>query len=244
MKLIRGISQPSQLAWGITREVGASLLAYELYPLAILGNSLPALPVLWTKTESHRRPILLIHGIFHNKSAFFYLKQKLALKGWHHFRELDLLTSVYGIARLAEKVKSEVERLREEYETDQIDIVAHSMGGIVARYYLQKLGGDGVVRNLITLGTPHRGTDWSKYSILPHIRDLHPKSKLLQDLNELPPPAKTRVVSVAGKLDLMLLPRNTAQWPGVRCIELEQMGHAGLLFSKRVAQIITSHFDD
>lgn len=129
MKLIRELTNPGQLAWGITREVGASILAYELYPLAVLGNSLPALPVLWTKTESHRRPILLIHGIFHNKSAFFYLKQKLALKGWHHFRELDLLTSVYGISRLAERVKTEVERLREEYETDQIDIVAHSMGG-------------------------------------------------------------------------------------------------------------------
>ncbi len=244
MKLIRELTNPGQLAWGITREVGASILAYELYPLAVLGNSLPALPVLWTKTESHRRPILLIHGIFHNKSAFFYLKQKLALKGWHHFRELDLLTSVYGISRLAERVKTEVERLREEYETDQIDIVAHSMGGIVARYYLQKLGGDGVAKNLITLGTPHQGTDWSKYSVLPHLRDLHPKSPLLKELNELPPPAKTRVVSVAGKLDVMLLPRQTPQWPGVRFIELENMGHAGLLFSKRVAQIITSHFDD
>lgn len=244
MKLIQELTQPGQLAWGITREVGASLLAYELYPLAILGNSLPALPIFWTKTQTHRRPILFVHGIFHNKSAFFFLKQKLASRGWHHFREVNLLTSVHGIARLAERIKVEVERLREEYESDQIDVVAHSMGGIVTRYYLQKLGGDGSVKNLITLGTPHLGTHWSKYSLISHIRDLRPDSPLLQDLNSLPPPAKTRVVSVAGSFDVMMVPKSTACWPGVRYIELKQMGHAGLLFSNRVAQIITSHFDE
>jgi pimeloyl-ACP methyl ester carboxylesterase len=244
MKLIRELTKPGHLAWGVTREVGASLLAYELYPLAILGNSLPALPIFWTKTQSHRRPILFVHGIFHNKSAFFFLKQKLASKGWHHFREVNLLTSVHGISRLAERIRIEADRLREEYETDQIDLVAHSMGGIVSRYYIQKLGGDGVVKNLITLGTPHLGTTWSKYSLLPHIRDLHPKSTLLQELNALPPPKKTRAVSVAGSFDIMMVPQATAQWPGVRYIELKRMGHAGLLFSNRVAQIITSHFDD
>ncbi|NBX92578.1 MAG: alpha/beta fold hydrolase [Proteobacteria bacterium] len=244
MTLIRALTKPGELAWNITREVGASVLAYELYPLAILGNSLPALPIFWTKSQSHRRPILFIHGIFHNKSAFFYLKQKLAAKGWHHFREMDLLTSVYTIPRLAERVRCEVDKLREEYQTDQIDIVAHSMGGIIARYYLQKLNGDGVAKNLITLGTPHQGTQWSKYSLLPHIRELQPASNLLKELNGLEPPQKTRAVSVSGTLDIMMSPATAPQWSGVRHIELKNVGHAGLLFSKRVFQIVACHLDD
>jgi len=243
MKLIQELSKPARLALGVTREAGASLLASELYPLAILGNSLPALPVFWTKTQSHKRPILLIHGIFHNKSAFFYLKQKLALRGWHHFREVNLLTSVYGIESLARKVKVEVERLREEYETDQVDMVAHSLGGLIARYYLQKLEGDGRVKNLVTLGTPHLGTKWSKFSFLSHMKDLQPKSPQVEELNRFPPPLHTRVVAVSGKLDFFMSPKETCRWPGVRSIELDQLGHAGLLFSKRVTQIITSHFD-
>lgn len=244
MNFIRALTKPGALTWGMTREVGASVLAYELYPLAILGNSLPALPIFWTKTESHRRPILFVHGIFHNKSAFFYLKQKLASKGWHHFREMDLLTSLYGIPKLAERVQKEVEKLKEEYQTDQIDIVAHSMGGIIARYYLQKLGGDGIAKNLVTLGTPHQGTHWSKYSLLRHIRELHPSSQLLNELNTLPLPQKTRVVSVSGNLDVMMVPRSTPEWEGVRHIQLQNVGHAGLLFSKRVFQIVASHLDD
>jgi len=35
--------------------------------------------------------------------------------------------------------------------------VAHSMGGLVARYYVDVLGGHDVTRKVITLGTPHRG---------------------------------------------------------------------------------------
>lgn len=38
-----------------------------------------------------------------------------------------------------------------------LTIVAHSMGGLVSRYFIERLGGDRVVRNLVTVGTPHAG---------------------------------------------------------------------------------------
>src|SRR5690606_41822734 len=37
-------------------------------------------------------------------------------------------------------------------------LIAHSMGGLVARYYLEVLGGWDSCRALITFGTPHRGS--------------------------------------------------------------------------------------
>lgn len=228
----------------VSREIGASLLAYQLYPFGALGNSLPALPILWTQTQSHRRPILFIHGILHNKSAFFPLKQRLASRGWHHFREINLLTSLHSVEKLAKRVEKEVDKIREEYETDQIDIVAHSMGGIVTRYYLHCLGGENKIKNCITLGTPHQGSDWSSLSPLSHHRELHPKSKLMKTLNSAPALQRTRAVSVFGSLDILMRPKNTAFWEGARTIELEGVGHAGLLYSKKVAQIITSHLDE
>lgn len=38
-----------------------------------------------------------------------------------------------------------------------ITIVAHSMGGLISRHYIEELGGNRVVRNLVTVGTPHDG---------------------------------------------------------------------------------------
>jgi pimeloyl-ACP methyl ester carboxylesterase len=50
------------------------------------------------------------------------------------------------------------ERIDAEFGGETVDIIAHSFGGLVARYYIQKLGGENRVRQLITMGTPHRGS--------------------------------------------------------------------------------------
>lgn len=57
----------------------------------------------------------------------------------------------------ANKLKDCVEKIRQKTDK-KIDLVAHSMGGVVARLYIQQLGGDRHIHNLITLGTPHRGS--------------------------------------------------------------------------------------
>lgn len=57
-------------------------------------------------------------------------------------------------------LKRAIERKWSDSLTDAsrpITIVAHSMGGIISRHYIEQLGGDRVVRNLVTVGTPHAG---------------------------------------------------------------------------------------
>lgn len=42
----------------------------------------------------------------------------------------------------------------------QLDVVAHSMGGLVSRWLIEQLGGDAVVSRLVMLGTPNAGSPW------------------------------------------------------------------------------------
>jgi pimeloyl-ACP methyl ester carboxylesterase len=49
-------------------------------------------------------------------------------------------------------------RLDQELPGRTVDIVAHSFGGLIARYFIQNLGGENTVQQLITMGTPHRGS--------------------------------------------------------------------------------------
>lgn len=244
-------------SWSLVREAAASFLTYELYPLGIGGTSLPAIGPLVgplvrplvgigrPPTDS-KVPILFIHGLLHNGSAFAWLKQQLGLRGWRHFREMNLSTAFHSIPAMAEQTAQAVARMQRKYNTRQIDIVAHSMGGLVARYYLQMLGGDqeGSVRWLVTLGTPHRGTRLSNYAFLSHLRELGPTSQTIRSLHECPIPAKTKVLSISGNLDVMMWPRDCARWEGVRHIHLNGVGHAGLLFSRRVIQILLAHLSD
>lgn len=39
-------------------------------------------------------------------------------------------------------------------------IAAHSMGGLVARWFIEREGGNEIVQHLVTLGTPHAGSPW------------------------------------------------------------------------------------
>ncbi len=233
-----------ELGFDVTRETLASVLIYELYPLGVLGRSVPSIPSLFIKNKKPELPILFIHGIFHNRSAFTWMKQKLAVKGFHSFKEIDLVTSIHPVPILAEQVAASVNQLLKQYSVPEINIVAHSMGGLVARYYIQKLGGDRFIKNLITLGTPHQGAKLSRYSLLPHLRDLKPDSQLFQELSALPPPQNTRVCAISGELDVIVRAKEDPWWSGVRHIHLKRVGHAGLLFSKRVTEIIANHLEE
>ena len=58
----------------------------------------------------------------------------------------------------------EVERIVEETGFERIHIIGHSLGGLIARYYVTRLGGDARVHTLITLGTPHEGS-YAAYAV-------------------------------------------------------------------------------
>lgn len=69
-----------------------------------------------------------------------------------------------------------------------IDIVGFSMGGLVGRWYVQRLGGAGRVRRLIAISVPNNGTmaAWllpTRLLRLPGVREMRPGSALLEELN-------------------------------------------------------------
>lgn len=240
-RVVKTATRTAKGVWAVTCEAGASVLTYELYPLGVVPTPLPYLPKITNAPLPERPPVLFIHGVFHNQATFAWLKQRLAWAGWRNFRELNLFSSLRSIPSNAQRIKETVQSLKKSLGVNQVDIVAHSMGGILARYYVQCLGGDGNVRQLITLATPHQGTQWSRYSLLPHLRELSPESQLLKKLNNIAPPTQTQGVCISGDLDFLLWPRGSEEWPGVRNIRLKGVGHAGLLFSRRVSQILLSH---
>ncbi|MEV0409589.1 hypothetical protein AB0I68_01965 [Streptomyces sp. NPDC050448] len=71
------------------------------------------------------------------------------------------LSCRYNAERLKGRIDLELERWRAsapERREARVVFLCHSMGGLVARHYAERLGGHEVTRRLITLGTPHRGS--------------------------------------------------------------------------------------
>ncbi|MER6779733.1 MULTISPECIES: hypothetical protein [unclassified Streptomyces] len=71
------------------------------------------------------------------------------------------LSCRYNAGRLKDRMGLELERWRAsapERREARVVFLCHGMGGLVARHYVERLGGDGITRRVITLGTPHRGS--------------------------------------------------------------------------------------
>lgn len=108
-------------------------------------------------------------------------------------------------------------------------IVAHSMGGIIARHAVQALGVNSA--GVVTMGTPHRGTPtaWLGLLLGPLSRaplDLMPLARTVRRLNRLPWPDEVPLLSITGGADL-LTPRPFGKLP-LRGPQIETRHHRGL----------------
>ena len=185
------------------------------------------------RSPAAARVTFLLHGYFAPPSVLLPLRRSLAGKV-----EGEVVIFGYGgpmdVAHQARRFGRFIERAS---PTGRIDLVGHSFGGLVARYWAQELGGARRVDRLVTLATPHHGT--SSAHLLPAARELRPGSPLLRRLEGS---ASTlhgvRLTTVAAGGDLMVLPPHRALLAGSDTHQLEDVGHNGLLFSPRVFRIV------
>jgi pimeloyl-ACP methyl ester carboxylesterase len=191
--------------------------------------------------DAARPPVLLIHGYLATRGSLHLLEQRLAERGLIVMSYPlgpvnlgDIRDSAGLIARKVESIVAQTGILR-------VDIVGHSMGGLVALDYLKRLGGRHRVRRLVLLGTPAQGT-WSALLGLVTAPlgmaslQLLPGSQFLRELAERPLPPGAEVVSIGAGRD-WLAPVSTTMLDGVRNITLPT-GHSGLLVDGEVADVV------
>jgi hypothetical protein len=187
------------------------------------------------------RPIIVIHGYAMNRANFVPLAFRLARVGLGPIYGFEYWT-LGRVAAGARQLAWFVEQVQAATGAPQVDIIGHSMGGVVGRYFVQLLGGDGAVANLVTLGTPHCGCDVGDLGVGHPARELVVGSTLLQRLAVAPPPRDTRVTMIFSHADHLVPARTqeTLQIPRSERIVYDDLGHVALLGSRRVARDIIS----
>ena len=174
-------------------------------------------------------PVVLVHGIGHNPSAWINLAERLDAAGFVdvHTVRYGLGADVPAIAALLDRTVSAV--LRSSGES-RVHVVAHSLGGVAARYWHDVLGGRHRADAVVTLGAPHGGTPWAHLGVmLRNARAIAPGSSMLVEHDHYP-----RWTTIGGSLDLVV-PASHAHLRTSRRIDLVGVGHAGLLTSPVVA---------
>ena len=194
-------------------------------------------------------PILLVHGIVDNHSIFTVMERALRRRGFRTLSVYDYGLLTRDIPRAAELLGAEIEKLAANTGYERVHVIGHSLGGLIARYYVQRLGGDDFVHTLVTLGTPHQGTQLAHaMPLLPLIRQLTPQSPVIRELAEPATGCRTRFVAFHSYIDHVVGPSRNAMvlHPDLnaRNIAVRGVGHLSMPHNGRIAFDIASALRD
>jgi len=222
--------------WLLIQETGCLLLTLLLRPF---GWAQPKLPEAGTDA---RPPIILLHGLFQNRSCLFWLQYRLRAAGYQHI--ISINTPPWrDLETLTESLAKKVDELRITLKVEKVILIGHSMGGIIARNYVQNRGGAAYVHGMITLGSPHHGSKLAPFALSPMGKNLLPSSAFLRQFNSVVWPKETQAVSIYTRYDNIVLPAESGKMEGAQQIELDGMGHTALLFHPRSLQAVLGALD-
>ncbi|MFC7913181.1 esterase/lipase family protein [Streptomyces sp. NPDC057386] len=195
-----------------------------------------------------RPPVVLLHGFIDNRSVFVLLRRSLAQHGRQRVESLNYSPLTCDIRAAADLLGRHIEEICERTGSEQVDVVGHSLGGLIARYYVQRLGGDQRVRTLVTLGTPHSGTRVARLADAhPIVRQMRPGSPVIEELARPAPGCRTRFVCFWSDLDHIMVPLETAciDHPDliVQNVRVTGVGHLALPVHPAVATGIRQALD-
>jgi triacylglycerol esterase/lipase EstA (alpha/beta hydrolase family) len=183
------------------------------------------------------RPIIVLHGYAMNRANFLPLAYRMKRAGLGPIFGFEYWT-LGRVAAGARQLGWFVDQVRDATGAETVDVIGHSMGGVVGRYYVQLAGGDPHVNHLITLGSPHAGTDVSRVGVGHPTRELVLGSKLMTRLAAAPAPAHAKVSVIWSSSDALVPAAHQVAFPGAEVIRYEDLGHVALLGSRRVARDI------
>jgi len=241
---------------GVAIEAAWVATHLAMYPLGLLEeqarlqsehHSLEGLPpaqrgLLVGDVVAAGTPIVLMHGIFDNRSIFAPMRRGLRKRGFGSTYALNYNAVTDDIRGVAMRLGDLVQEVCDETGHDRVHVVGHSMGGLIGRYLVQRLGGDDFVHTLVTLGTPHQGTLPARLVPLTVARQMRAGGDLINELAEPAPGCRTRFIAFWSDIDQLVIPQANGRVDhpdlDARNVLVHGVGHLSLPVDGRVIREI------
>ena len=205
----------------------------ELPPAGASAGEEVGLPLVANVEQQRRTRTILVHGYKDDASIFKPLASHLS----------DLGLKSYAVTLAPSDCSVSLETLAEQLGAfidsnflsgQRLDFVGFSLGGIVTRYYLQRMGGLARTNRFLSVATPHHGTWLAFASRLPASIQLRPNSDFLLDLNaDAERLASIQFASIWSPFDLMILPSPSSRMPVGENVMVWTLRHQELITSPR-----------
>lgn len=189
-------------------------------------------PASETEITKPKRPVILVHGFKDTARKMQWMASILRGQGWTvHTPTLSPSCGQVGLDQLAHQLAAFI---NDSYgSTGKFDLVGFSMGGLICRYFIQRIDSFNRVERLVTLGSPHNGSLWAYLVQNPGCRQMRPRSDFLNDLNsDITSLTKVDFTSIWTPLDLMIMPSVSSKTGVGREIALWLPFHPHLVWSR------------
>lgn len=183
-------------------------------------------------------PILLVHGYFSNRGIWWRFRKRLADAGLGPIHTVTLSPLWGSIDEMMPLLATKIEAICRESGHEKLIIVAHSMGGLVTRAYMaSNVNAPACIEKLITLASPHCGTQMANFGVGQCVGEMNMKSGWLAALERseqtIPHPP---TVSIYTLNDDLIYPPENSRLAWAENVPVVGVGHVGLLFSKAIAE--------
>lgn len=183
-------------------------------------------------------PVLLLHGVLCNAGVWTSMKRRLEAAGIGPVYALSYGPPLASIDLFADQVAAKVDAILRDTGARRVALVAHSMGGLVARAYLRRHGNARVSR-VVTIGSPHAGSVHAWVFVGRSMAQLRPRNRWLGEL-EGAGRAGVPFVSMWSWHDSMVAPQTSARLPDCDNVALAGIGHNALLTDPEVARLVAA----
>jgi triacylglycerol lipase len=204
------------------------------------------------RSERAGAPVVLLPGFCAPTRSLVALERRIERSLGRPALRFPLATGpllpIVDVRRSAARANELLGRLEREREFPYVDVVGHSLGGLVAAYWLKRIDRGRRIRRVVTLGTPHAGTPLARPGALllglfsRALWQMIPGSQLLRELAQEPTPVGSELIAIASRDDAVGPARwaRAARAPRQRSVELARVGHAELLFSRAAFGLVAS----
>lgn len=190
--------------------------------------------------STQHNPVLLVHGIMRTAIVFRKMSAYLTDHGWSVYTlNLKPHNATIGLDKLALQVADYVDQT---FGLEQpLDLVGLSMGGLVTRYYVQRLGGLERVQRFITISAPNQGTHMAYLSARPGCVQMRPGSAFLEDLNQDSSLLeRLNFTSLWTPWDFVIVPAKNSQMPVGQEVKIPVFAHYSMVRDYRIIQSVAS----
>ncbi len=182
------------------------------------------------------RPVILVHGVLVNDGVWFTMRRRLVQQGVRGIYTHNFGPPHEDIEHFARQLSDRIEQVRSATDAEQVTLLCHSMGGLVARAYVREFGATHVER-IVTIGTPHHGSVLAWMYFGRCLAQMRPGNAWLDELNRderstQPVP----IVSIWSRHDSMVVPQASCELAGAENVPLVGVGHNALLDDRAVTE--------